>query len=128
MDMEGALRARLIAAGTTAGSRVYWDERPQASALPDVTLLVAPSNRDQHFDGFQATRATEIQIDVRAATFAQKKALKEQVIAAVTPAVVSNGIKFGRATDVRERTLNERTETQFIFRDVVELTLWHSPA
>jgi hypothetical protein len=128
MDMEGALRARIIAAATLAGSRVYWDERPQNSVLPDVTLTIAPTSRQQHMGGFQSTQATEIQADVRAASFANKKQLKEQVIAAVAPKHTGNGISFGPATDVRERTLNERTETQFFYRDVIEFTAWHSPA
>lgn len=126
--MEGALRARIIAAATVAGSKVYWDERPQGSALPDVTLSLAPSLRAQTYSGWQSAQATDIQIDVRAGSFAIKKQLKEQVIAAVVPSNVSNGIAFGAATDIRERSLNERTDTQFIYRDVIEITVWHAPA
>lgn len=131
MDMEAALRARLLAAAPVTalvGQRVYWEDRPQGGALPDVTLAIINDERPQHMGGFQAFRPTDVQIDVRAASFAQKKALKEAVIAGITPRQLGNGVKFDRASDVRARALNERTDTQFIYRDVIELTLWHSPA
>lgn len=131
MDMEGALRARILAAAPVTalvGQRVYWEDRPQAGALPDVTLNVITDERGQTFDGFQGLRGTNIQIDVRATTYAAKKALTEAVIAAVTPKAVSNGIKFGRASDIRTRSLNERTDTQFIHRTAIDLIVWHSPA
>ena len=131
MDMEAALRARLTGAAAVnaiVGERVYWDGRPQGSLLPDITLSVVRDDRPQHMQGFQAFRPTDIQIDVRASSFAQKKALKEAVISAVTPKNVANGVRFDRATDIRARPLNENTDTQFIYRDVIELTIWHSPA
>lgn len=131
MDMEGALRARLLAATPVTalvGQRLYWDERPQGGQLPDVTLLLVVDNRDQHFEGFQSLQSAWLQVDVRGTSFAQKKALKEAVIAALAPADTSNGIRFERATEIRSHPANERTETQFIFRDIVEMTIHHSAA
>jgi hypothetical protein len=128
MDMEGALRARALAGATGAvvGSRVYWDERPQGGVLPDVTMWIVSDIRAQHMKGFQGLQPTRVQVDVRAASFAQKKALKEAVIADLTPAHTGNGIRFDRATGVLARTLNERTGTQFIYRDGVEFVFHHS--
>lgn len=122
MDMEGALRARLLAAVPL----VYWDERPQGSALPDVTLTLVADARDQHFEGFQGLQPARVQADVRGRTFAEKKALKEAVIATIGSPHRGNGIAFTAATDILAHTSNERTDTQFIFRDVVDFTVHYS--
>jgi hypothetical protein len=131
MDMEGALRARLLAAAPVTAlvaQRIYWDERPQTSTLPDVTLHLIVDHREQHMGGFQELLKGELQIDVRAATFAGKKALKEAVVAAVASANTANGIHFDAATQVLAHPLNEQTETQFIYRDVVECRLHYRTA
>lgn len=126
MDMEGALRARLLAAAPVTAlvaQRIYWDERPQNGALPDVTIHLIADHREQHMGGFQGLQPAEVQIDVRGTSFSQKKALKEAVISAVAPADTANGIHFDAATQVFAHPLNEQTATQFIFRDVVECRL-----
>ncbi len=130
MDMEGALRARLVAAAPVAalvGARIYWTERPQASALPAVTLQVIDDEREQHMKGVQGMQSTLVQIDAWAATYASGKALKEAIIAALLPANSSNGVNFGRSF-VRSRDLSERTETQFIFRQSMDFTINHASA
>lgn len=131
MDMEGALRARLLAAApvtTIVGTRIYWEDRPQASALPSITLSVVVDGRDQHMGGFESVRDTEVQVDVWATSYSQKKTLKEAVIAALAPAQTGNGIRFQGATRIDAVPLNERVETQFIYRDAIRLTLHFSNA
>lgn len=137
MDMEGALRARLIAAPaviaavwkapTTNVPAIYWVTRPQGTGLPAITLQIIDDPREQHMKDVQGLQSTLVQIDVWATTYAQGKALKEAVIAALLPAETSNGIKFGRAF-VRSRDLSERVETQLIYRPSMDFTIWHSPA
>lgn len=124
MDMQGALRARITGASTTAGNRVYWVDRPQASLLPAVTLQIISDFRPQHLKGFDQTRDTRVQIDCWAATYAAAIALKEAVLAAVVPINTSNGIRFDRAIIDGERDLGERIETQFIHRASVDLVVW----
>jgi hypothetical protein len=129
MDFEGALRARLLAASPVTalvGQRIYWEDRPQASALPAITLGYGIDDRDQYMAGFQQVQRKEIQIDVWAASFGSKKTIKEAVITALTPAETSNGIKFRAAVGVDAIPQNERTETQFIYRDIIRLTLFYS--
>ena len=128
MDMQGALRARITGASTSAGTRVYWVDRPQASALPSVTLQIITDLRPQHLKGFDETRDTRVQIDCWAATYAAATALKEAVLAAVIPINTSNGIRFDRAIIDGERDLGERTETQFIHRASVDLVIWWATA
>lgn len=128
MDMQGALRARITGANTSAGTRVYWVDRPQAAALPAVTLQIITDLRPQHLKGFNELRDTRVQIDCWAATYAAVTALKEAVLAAVVPLNTSNGIRFDRAIIDGERDLGERVETQFIHRASVDLMVWWATA
>jgi hypothetical protein len=130
MDMEGALRARLIAAGPVTalvGQRIYWVDRPQEAALPAITLQIIDDPREQHMKGLHEFQQTLVQIDVWSATYAAAKALKEAIIAALLPAATSNGVVFGRSF-VRSRDLSERTETQFIHRPSMDFTINHASA
>jgi len=131
VDFEGALRARLTSATTVTNlvaQRIYWEERPQNSALPAITLLMASDPRAQHMDGFQSVKDAEVQIDVWATSFASKKAIKEAVIAALAPPETSNGIRFQGATNVIATPRNERVETQLIYRDLILMTFHYSNA
>lgn len=131
MDMEGALRARLLGATAVTnlvGQRVYWEDRPQTAGLPAITLNLIVDDRDQHMGGFQSVKDALVQIDVWATSFASKKAIKEAVIAALAPEQTANGIRFQGATQVSARPQNERIETQYIFRDVIEMRLHYSNA
>lgn len=128
MDMQGALRARITGAATSAGTRVYWVDRPQSAALPAVTLNIVTDLRPQHLKGFDETRDTRVQIDCWASTYAAATALKEAVLAAVVPLNTANGIRFDRAIIDGERDLGERTETLFIHRASVDLVVWWATA
>lgn len=124
MDMPGALRARIVAAATSAGARVTWVDRPQADALPAVTLQIVSDQRPQHLKGFNPLRATRVQIDCWGDNYGEVTALKEEVLAAVVPGITANGIRFDRAIIDSERDLGERTETQFIHRASLDLIIW----
>jgi hypothetical protein len=131
MDMEAAVRARLLAApAVTAivGTRVYWEDRPQNSALPAITLSLPVDIRDQHLGGFQSVRDVTLQVDCWCRSYAEKKGLKEAVIATLFPAQISNGVRFQWATSIDVTPLNERVETQMIFRDAIRMTLHFSAA
>lgn len=132
MDMEGATRARLLNAGPVTainGSRVYWVDRPQASALPASVLQKAGGTREQHLKGFNDLRPTRIQLDSFALSFSEARALLEAMIAALVPENTSNGIIFNRAiVDGEPQTLGDRTETQFIHHHTVDLIMWWQAA
>ncbi len=128
MDMQGALRARITGAATTVGTKVYWVDRPQTSALPAVTLQIISDLREQHLKGFQSIRGTRVQVDCWGTTYSQVTALKEAVLAAIVPENLSNGIRFHRAIIEGERDLGERVETQFIHRASVDLIIWWATA
>lgn len=129
MDMEGAVRARLLAAAPVTaivGQRVYWEDRPQNAALPAIVLQLPTDLREQHMGGFQGLLFARMQVNVLAVSFADKKRLKEVVIAALTPAHSGNGIRFTQATNISSRPINERTETQYIFADAIDFQLHYA--
>jgi hypothetical protein len=130
MDMEAALRARLLAAGPVTalvGQRVTWVERPQAAALPAITLQNVTDERTQNFSGFDDLQPGYVQVDVWALTYAAAKAVKEVVIAALVPAGVQNGVRFARGF-VSAQDLSERTDTQFLYRQSIDLTFHYATA
>jgi len=130
MDMETALRARLLAAAPVValvGQRVTWVERPQGAALPAITLQNVTDERVQNFKGFDGLQPGYVQIDVWALSYAAAKALKDAAIAAVVPAATQSGVRFTRGF-VTARDLSERTDTQFLFRPSIDLTFHYATA
>ena len=130
MDMEGALRARLLAAPAVTGlaqQRVYWENRPQGSALPAIVLDMVTDIRDQTLGGFQSLLAAHVQASVYALSFAEKKQLKEAVIAAIAPQSEANGIWFDPATEIAATPRNEQVETQYIYADLIDFTVHYRP-
>lgn len=131
MDMQGALRARLLAAAPVTalvGQRIYWLDRPQASALPSITLQTIAGERSQTHDGFQSTQASTIQCDIWASSYGQGRQILEEVIAALAPPQTGNGIEFGRMFFEPERDLIEQLATTNVYRTSIDLIVWHHPA
>jgi hypothetical protein len=131
MDMQGALRARLLAALPVTAlveQRVYWVDRPQASALPAITLQVIADGRPQDMEDFVSTRETTVQVDCWATSYAKKTELAEAVIAALAPKTTLNGVTFLRSLVDSVRDLGESLDTQFSHRTSIDLIVWHHPA
>ena len=128
MNMQGALRARLLAApDVTArvGRRVDWVNRPQAADLPAITLQVVSEDRPQHMRGFDGLRTTRVQIDIFAKTYAETKQIAEAVFETVITAGTFSGITFERSFFDGSRDLGERTETLFIHRTSMDFLINH---
>lgn len=140
MDMQGALRARLIdgnagallptytPSGGSPRKTVFWVERPQGSPLPAITLQTVTGDRVQTHDGFQGLRSPRVQLDSLALTYEQSRQVFEAAIVDLAPGVTSNGIKFDRMFFDGERDFVERVGTTSIFRASIDLIVWHSPA
>lgn len=128
--MEGALRARLLAVPsvtTIVGQRIYWESRPQGSALPAIVLDMVTDLREQTFGGFQSLLTAHIQVMVAALSFADKKRLKDAVIAALAPQSAANGIWFDPATDISTSPRNEQIATEYVYADAIDLTVHYRP-
>jgi hypothetical protein len=125
MDWQGALLARARAGQT----KTYWEQAPQGTARPYVTLLDVTSLRPQTLTGWDL-EAARVQIDVWANTYAEKQTIMEAVLAAVIPGGTGNGHIFQRA-DVAlgpRDMAGERDGTTPVFRKSADLILHHKPA
>ncbi|KZE16223.1 DUF3168 domain-containing protein [Sphingomonas hankookensis] len=139
MDMRQALRKRQIddpAVSALVGNRVTWVTRPQASALPAVTMQTINDERPQHLKGFDDARGTRVQIDCWARHvdgvadgYAQTVRLAEAVIAAVINPATIEGIRFGRATIEGQRDLSEdKPGGGTLYRQSLDIRFWHEGA
>ena len=131
MDWQAALLARLRgAAGVTAlvGAKTYWENAPQNTARPYVTLLDMTAGRPQHLTGFDL-EPSRVQIDVWANSYSSKQAISEAVLAALVPGGTFNGHCFSRAdVDSGPRDLPERDGDTIIYRKSTDLIIHHRPA
>lgn len=128
MDMQGALRARLVAAATGAGSRIYWVDRPQGSDLPSITLQTISGDRPQTYEGFQGWRETRVQTDAWARSYAAATSIREALIAAASVRESVSGVRFDRAEFENERDGSEQLETGLVYRAGIDLLVRHAPA
>lgn len=129
MDMQGALRARLIAdAGVSAlvGQRVYWMERPQGASLPAIVLQVISEDRPQHMKGFTGLDWARVQIDAWGLSYGDARGAAEAVIAAITPEQTGNGVRFTRSFVDIVRDSTERVDTKTIFRTTLDMMIHHA--
>lgn len=126
--METQLRARLKADSAVAaivGTRINWGVRPQGEAYPSLVLTLVSDGRPQSMGGLIECRETLVQFDCYGTTRAQAAALREAVIAAITPAATVSGVKFIRSFVDTVRNLDAHTDTGIVFRDSVDARVWH---
>lgn len=124
-DFQAGVRSRLIVAATAAGSRIYWVERPQTSALSAVTLQIISDGRPQHLKGLDGARGTRVQVDCWASTYAAALALARACIAALQPPATVSGKRFGNAQVDGQRDLGEDVNGTFVHRQSIDLIIWH---
>ena len=127
MDMQGALRARLVNQ-TAAAAKVYWLTRPQATDIPAITLQTISGDRPQTYAGFQEWRESRVQLDTWAATYSSARAMLEAAITALQPLGTSNGVRFDRTEFEGERDGTDRLGTDTIYRTGIDLIVRHAPA
>lgn len=127
-DFASALYARLTDDAPVAavvGTRVYWVNRPQASALPAIRLQTISDVRSENLSGYDRARVTRVQADCFAMTYGAARQLAEKVIAAVAEPETAGGVQFGRGRAEGPRDLGEDTSSGFIHRASVDLLLEH---
>lgn len=130
MEMREALRDRLLDAGGVSalvGTRVSWVTRPQASALPAITLQVISGEHPQHLEGFEKEE-TRVQLDAWAASTAAASAIVKAAKAALAPGVVHEGVQFGRMFFEQERDGVERLGNVDVYRVGIDLIFKHKAA
>lgn len=124
MDWQAALLVRAKVGHT----KTYWEQAPQNTTLPYVTLLDVTQLRPQLLKGWDL-EAARVQIDVWADTYSSKQTIMEAVLAALIPGGTGNGHIFQRA-DVAmgpRDIAGERDGTTPIFRKTADLMIHHKP-
>jgi hypothetical protein len=127
-DFEIAMRSRAIAdpaVNAIVGERVAWEEQPQKTPLPHLTLNVISDPRLYHLKGMSEGRDTRVQVDARAETKAEALKLARAMIAAMLPPGFYFGHTFGRVRVDGPRPLNEIVNGKTVFRQSVDLIIWH---
>lgn len=127
--MQSELRTRLKNDATVSGivgTRIDWVERPQAKALPAMTLQTISDPRPQHMGGDQATRQTLIQMDSWAESYKAARDLANAGIACLESGADVSSVRFLRSFVDGDRDLSERTDTQTIYRVSVDLRITHT--
>jgi hypothetical protein len=129
MDMQAALRARLVGAApvaTLASDRVHWVERPQAEALPAITLQTISGGNETDYQTNQQTQSNRVQVDVWGKTYASVRALSRAVTDAIEPAHSGNGIRFERSFLESQSDLGEDTDAGFVHRISLDFIIWYA--
>jgi hypothetical protein len=129
--MEEGIITRLLAdSGVIAkvGTRVFPGSRPQASALPSITLNKisgAPLYAD---DGETGLAESRLQIDCWATSYSDAKLTARAVIASLSAFVGVSGsttyplVMLDAERDLREPGLNQ---AEYLFRTSLDFIVWN---
>lgn len=130
--MEEALVAYLLAAlGGEVGNRIWWLRRPQASAVPAITLQVVSGTPEYTLAGREGMVGRLVQFDLWAASYPSMKTVERAVIAALDGL---NETPFQGAFVEAQRetweTQGERGSAGFAeyYRSSLDVRVWHAAA
>jgi hypothetical protein len=132
MTMETALRTRVkTACGTLLATykgapAVFWSVRPQGSSLPAIVLSNIADQHDQHMQGFATYQPTRVQIDVYGIDRETVVNIRKAAIAGIVPEAEVGGTQFLRSFVNTVLDRGDQTETGFIHRDMIDLSVWHN--
>lgn len=131
MTWQGALLARLrAAAGVTAliGAKSYWEETPQGTVRPYVTLFEVPSPKPQTLTDWDL-RELSVQIDVWTDDYTSKNLIMDAVLDALVPGHTTNGYTFQRAdVSILGDVAGERDGTTPVKRKMAWLKIHYRPS
>ncbi|WCP71555.1 hypothetical protein [Sphingomonas hankookensis] len=131
MMIEDAIAQRVLAATPIValiGDAFTWGAR--LPALPALQASIVADTRPERFGGPVLLRETIVQFDAWADDAAVGRALREAVIAALTPAAVVGEIAFRRGFVVAIRasgllTREERAIDPELSRQSIDIKFWH---
>jgi hypothetical protein len=128
MTFKTALRARIKENATVLAqsARVDWSARPQATQFPAIVLDMISGQGDQHFLGEIGTQGNRIQATILAKTQAQAELLRSAVQGVLMSGGVSDGVTFQRGFVNLFRDGVDSTETDVIFREILDVTVWYN--
>lgn len=130
--MEVALRALLLSyAPLTAlvSQRIVWNEIPQGSADPNVSLFNVDPGASYTYAGPSRLRGALVQINIRALTFASAVAVRDAIEARLSGFKgVQGGIEFGGIFLRSVRSQTEKPSTTLYHTIQTDWDVWWRPA
>jgi hypothetical protein len=133
VTLAEAVRGRLLSSpavaalvGGGAAARIHWVKRDQGGALPAIVLTQVSRIRRDHLDGPEDMIVSRVQADCWATTHRAATTLATAVRAALIGAAEIGDVQFWRATTDGPRDLGEDTESGFLHRASLDLTLRHT--
>jgi hypothetical protein len=127
MSFEIDLRSRLVADGTVAGivgTRIYWEIRPQGSALPAIVLGTTFGARAQHMEGVITVQGNRIQFDCLASSKAVAVNLRNAVMAEIESAAIVGDTEFQAGFVNLYRDTAEDTAAGVVHDEMIDATIW----
>ena len=132
MSLEKAVRAILIADGTTNGlvsSRIYPQRRPMGSALPAIVYMNVFAHENESLYSQSGIRRARMSIDVMSATYGGNKTLRDAVEAAlinysgtISGATIKS-LRLESSIDIDE--INTPASEFGTFRTVMDFIIWY---
>ena len=128
MTFKTALRAKIKANATVTQekARVDWNARPQATQYPAIVLETVSAQGSQHFLGTTGSNGDRIQATVLAKTQVQAETLRAAVTAALIADGIQDGVTFQRGFINLFRDGVDDTETGLVFYEIIDVTIWHN--
>mgnify|MGYP003403564126 CR=1 FL=1 len=128
MSFEAELRALLVAyAPLTAlvGTRIVWNEIPQASADPNVSLFKITGAPGYHMKGSDGLQSSIVQINVRASTYASAIAVRNAIVDCLSGCTgTQSSIFFGGIFLRSERQASEKPTTTLYHTVQLDFDVW----
>lgn len=130
MDWQAALLSKLRSVSAVTAlisTKSFWEQAPQGTARPYVTLLDVTQLRPQTLKGWDL-EASRVQIDVWADTYSSKQAIMEAVLTALVPGHTTQSHTFQRAdVAMGPRDIAGETDgTTPVFRKTADLMIHHT--
>jgi len=127
--MHEQLRRRLrddAALAALQADRVYWNTRPQGSALPATVLSIVSDPEPQTYADVQPMRRTLVQADLVARSAIELAQMEEAFCNAIRGTAQVDGVKFRRAfiRDRRDRSQDGVPDYRHVLQ--IDFQVWHS--
>lgn len=130
--MEEALVNLLLAdsdLSALVGPRIHWDEIPQGSADPAVTLFLVSGVPDYHMAGPSGLVASRVQIDCRGPSKEVALSVARAVEAVLSGLKTTIGsIKFDSVMKINARSEFEKSATPAYRLESADYRIWHGLA
>ena len=129
--MEEFLIAFLLANEAVAGqvdTRVWWEARPQGTALPAIVLHRIDGSRDYCMSGPSRLVSSRVQVDCWGATYGDAKRTARTVVQALSSLKTTYGeIQIQAAFADSERDYSEEAGASArVFRTSLDFIIWHT--